>query len=261
MAAFFDAISQDPKDLKMEKLLAKDPFQNIVYHQSGPNKLFKFHCAQVFIAADSLKRLRKYVKFVPLSDISPRLSGKSYFTIACVCETWRDLLFLSDLKTCKRLLSTENCPYLKKYDLVAIANAQVGSSMKILSDKQIIRIGRCENVEKCSCAGDGSEHCSVFVDSSKRTTCKFHCSELFKKAGNTRMLLKQNTKVLIDSPTSSPARPSLSDRKPLIEISAQAVKDYIDNHSGGRAALFQKAMDPKGPKIGSGLSTGDIVLL
>jgi hypothetical protein len=67
---------------------------------------------------------------------------------------------------------------------------------------------------------------------------------------------------MTDSPVSSPNRPLDIDRKVLVEISHQAIEEYLQNHPNGRGAKFHKASEPKkGPKVGTGFSEGDVIFL
>jgi hypothetical protein len=262
MTSFIEAISQDPHDIKMTKLLAKNPFQNIVLRRGGAAELFRIQCVEVYVQPNSIKKLRKYVKFVPLKEVSAKMSGRAFFTVGCVCEMQGSAVLISDLKSAQHILIAEKCPILKKCDVIAIANAEVGSSLRTYVASQILCIGRCENVGPCSCAESRDMRCSAYVDTSVRASCDFHCSELFSKAGASRALLKQNTRLMTDSPQTSPDRPFSVARKPLVEISAHAIDEYLEYHSNGRAAKFHKALDPKkAPQVGAGFSAGDVIML
>jgi hypothetical protein len=260
MSAFLDAISQNPVEIKLTRALAKNPFRNVIAYEGGATELFKFHCDSIFVKPESLKKLRKYVKFVPFGELSPRLSSRAYFTIACVCKIKGDLLFVSDLRTAKRVLHAPQRPVIRPFDIIGIANAVVGDDLKTTSENQIIRIGRCETVVKCG-HSEPDERCSIFIDSRNGVSCEYHCTTAFKQAGTSRMLLKQNTRMMTtESPASSPDRAGILQRRPLEEVPQPVIDQYLDLHATGRGAKFTKVLRPKeGPKIGAGLAQGDTI--
>lgn len=260
MSAFLDLISQDPKEIRLMRSLNKHPFRNIAQHHGGECKICHFHCDCSYIRPDSLKKLQKYVKYIPLAELSPRSSNRSYFTVGCICDIKGNMIYLSDLHACKRILVADYAPVLNKFDIIAVANAEIDDRMHTTQQSQIIRIGHNDRVEKCSHYGT-DDNCSGFVDTRKSPTCDFHCNQMFVDAGNSRSLLKQNTKAAV-TPMSSPDRVESLNRPPLREIPKEFVNEYIETHAYGRGAKFAKALDRKNsPVIASGFSAGDTILL
>lgn len=262
MSSFLNAIAQDSENVLMTRSLSKYPFKNLTHQQGGEAKMYHFNCDVTYVRPESLRKLKKYVKYVPLADVSPRACTRSYFTIACVCEVRGDAIYVSDLHACKKVVHAYNHPPVAPFDIIAIANADVSGRMETKEACQIVRIGKNNSVVRCNHYGDGGD-CSGVVDSRKSPTCDFHCSDMFRRAGENRMLLKQNTKIMATgTPESSPDRATILDRPPLRDLPATVVNEYIDSHSYGRGAKFARALEQKsGPVVGTGFSQGDVILL
>ena len=260
MSAFLDLISQDPAELRLMKSLSKNPFKNVAHQHGGASTICHFHCDESFIRPDSLRKLKKYVKYIPLAELTPRSSVRSYFTVGCICDIKGNTIYLSDLHACKRILVADYYPVMKKFDVIAVANAEISDKMHTTEQCQIIRIGHNDSVVKCSHYGSDQE-CSGFVDSRKSPTCDFHCNKMFVDAGNSRPLLKTNTRAAV-SPMTSPDRVESLNRPALREVPQEFVNEYVAAHAYGRGAKFAKAMDQKkAPVIGAGFAPGDIILL
>ena len=257
--SFIDAISRDPAERRMRKALTRCPFQNVAVHRGGAAKMFHFNCDISYVRPESLKKVKKYVKYLPLADLSA--SDHTYFTVACICDIKGDTLYLSDLHSCKRVMIANDHPYLCIFDVIAIANAELDDGkLKTSEGSQIVRIGHNNSVQKCNRYGEDKQ-CSGFVDARERPTCDFHCNKAYMEAGNSRALLKQNTNSMRGIPISSPGL-EVFDRPPLQEIPKEFVNEYMETHAYGRGAKFAKTLDRmNSPVIGAGFSSGDIILL
>jgi hypothetical protein len=87
---------------------------------------------------------------------------------------------------------------------------------------------------------------------------------MFAEAGNSRTLLKQNTRVLADlTPASSPERlGNILDRAPLPEVPEEYIAEYLAKHANGRGAKLMNALKQKsGPTIAAGFKRGDVIPL
>jgi hypothetical protein len=262
MSTFLDAIAQDPVHIRMARELGTNPFRDVIRRTGKSSEIFEFPLDATFVQPESLTKLAKYVKYIPLSELCPRVCAKSYFTVACVCGIQGHLILLSDLRVCKHILHAPKCPPIQQYDVIAIANAGWGSKLEVHEERHIIRIGHNNEVTQCSYAGT-DDLCSGYVDLRKNPMCEHHCRKIFTAAGSSRMLLKQNTRVLVDSsPTTSPDRSTIMERAPLAEIPSAFVNEYLANHPNGRGAKFMKALDKKATRtIGVGFSRGDMIQL
>jgi hypothetical protein len=263
MSSFLESITPDRHTTEMRRCFAKDPFKDLIPETGGAIEFLGFNLDRTFVKSESLKKLKKHVNYVPFAQISSRVRGSLSFTIACVCDIRGDSLLLSDLRSTTQVLIAENAPPLVQWDVIAIANVEIGKKLRVKEAKQIVRIGECRTVEKCTHAGDGGQ-CCVFVDSRNGPTCDYHCRQLFADAGKNRMFLKQNTRVMVDeTPKSSPERfGGVLDREPLAEVPNQYVNEYLENHPHGRAAKFLNALKKKdGPTIGAGFKPGEFIPL
>jgi hypothetical protein len=263
MSTFLDSITHDSNTASILRAFSKDPFKNLISQSGGPSTLLGFNLNRTFIRPESLKKLQKHVKYVPFGEISGRLTVRTYFTVACICDIRGDSLLLCDLHSAKHILRSESLPPLEKWDVIGIANAEIHKELHVREEKQIVRIGTCTTVDKCTHAGDGNR-CCVFVDTINGPTCDHHCRQLFEEAGMNRAVLKQNTRLLVDmSPQSSPEKMgTVIDRTPLPEVSQEYISDYLESHANGRGAKFMKALQQKsGPTIGAGFKPGDVIPL
>jgi hypothetical protein len=119
-------------------------FRCLTVELGGPTTLFNFPLSRTFVRPSALQALEKQITYVPLSEVSQRLSARSYFTIACICDMEGDLFLISDQSSTKRFLDAAGHPILNKFDVVAIANAQVTNRLTTRTAKQIRRIGSCD---------------------------------------------------------------------------------------------------------------------
>jgi hypothetical protein len=263
MSSFLDAIAQDSHTTAMLRAFATNPFRTVIQQSGGSTALLGFNLDCTFVRPKSLTKLQKHVKYVPFGEISARLTVRTYFTIACICEVGVDSFLVSDLRSAKHVLRAENFPPLNQWDVIAIANAEIRKELYVRDEKQILRIGTCETVTQCTHAGDG-DRCCVFIDSRNGPTCDHHCRQMFVDAGKRRMFLRQNTRVLADvTPQTSPERlGTILDQPPLPEVPAEFVSQYLENHANGRGAKFMNALKKKsGPTIAAGFKPGDVITL
>ncbi|KAK8899694.1 hypothetical protein M9Y10_002016 [Tritrichomonas musculus] len=267
MKSFIDNITPDQEKVKKIKSLGKHPFKNVPVFHGGFQNMYHFNFDKTCVKLSALKKLEKYIKYVPLNEISPRLSGRSFFTIACVCDIAQSVLSISDLKNTKFSLLAEEYPTLQKFDMIAFANAEVSITLRIRSSDQIIKIGHCEKVVKCSqCETNHSDKCTTFVDIRNGPTCDFHCHQLVMKSADDRPMLKmaQNQmKFQQDfSPLTSPERIPSVFHGPQIKLPDDYLTKYFENHRGSRLTKISKLINPcKDHKIGVGLNEGDIIVL
>jgi hypothetical protein len=262
MSAFLDAMAQDPVQIRKARELGANPFKDVTRRTGKSAEIFEFNLDTTFVQPDSLAKLTKCVKYVPLAELCPRVCARSYFTIACVCGIQGNLFLLSDLRVSKHVLHAPRCPPINQYDVIAIANAGWGSKLELQEEKHIVRIGHINEVSQCTYDGHG-DMCSGYVDIRKNPMCEHHCRKVFAAAGSSRMLLKQNTRIMVDSSCpSSPEGFTVMDRAPLSEVPPAFVNEYLTNHPNGRGAKFWKAIDRKTTRrIGVGFSVGDMIHL
>ena len=86
MSSFIDAITRDPEDARMMRALRNNPFRDVAPHIGPAEKIMHFQCDVTYVRPHALRKLKKYVKYVPLGDITPRNCRQAFFTIACVCD-------------------------------------------------------------------------------------------------------------------------------------------------------------------------------
>lgn len=267
MADFLRAIAPASGSGLNQRVLSRDPF-SMVRQQSGRNstetRICGFDCDKIYVSVKDMHKLKKHIKYIPLSELTVSACAKgAYFTVGCVCDIDEDRFYLSDLHSAHRVLiaSPDHC-VIQINDVIAIANAKIERALETEEQKQIIRIGHIDEVEHCSHYGENVSDCSGYVDPRKNPICDFHCKLGVQKARNSRAFLKQDTKFKDVSPESSPQRASIFAQRPLREIPAEFVNQYIGEHSYGRGAKFSKALDRKdAPTIGVGFTPGDIILL
>lgn len=266
MKSFIDDITPDQEKVKKIKLFSKCPFQSVPVFHGGFQNMFHFNFDKTYVKLGALKKLEKIVKYVPLNEISPRLSGRSFFTIACVCDITRSTLQISDLRNTKYSLIVEECPSLQKFDMIALANFEISITLRVRHLDQIIRIGHNEKVTKCSqCSTNPNDKCTIFIDSRNGPHCDFHCQQLVMKSSEDRPMLKMaqtQMKFQNYTPISSPdIVPSIS-KGPQVKLPDDYLTKYFETHRGARISKISKLILPtkEDHKIGVGLSAGDIIV-
>lgn len=267
MKSFIDSITPDQDKVKKIKSFSKCPFKSVPVFHGGFQNIYNFNFDKTYVKLGALKKLEKIVKYVPLSELSPRLSGRSFFTIACVCDINRSTLLISDLRNTKYSLLVEDCPTLQQFDMIAIANFEVSITLRIKHSDQLIRIGHCEKITKCSqCDLNPSDKCAIYIDSRNGPHCDFHCHQLVMKSGDDRPMLKMaQTQMKFQqnlSPITSPERISSILQGPHIKLPDDYLSKYFESHKGARLTKISKLICPikDDHRIGVGLTEGDIIV-
>lgn len=266
MMSFIDSITPDQDKAKKIKSFSKCPFKSVPVFHGGFQNMFQFNFDRTYVKLGALKKLEKIVKYVPLSELSPRLSGRSFFTIACVCDITRSAILISDLKNTKYSLIVEECPTLQQFDMIAIANFEISITLRVKHSDQIIRIGHCDKISKCSqCDSNPNDKCTIYVDSRNGPHCDFHCHQLVMKSGDDRPMLKMaqtQLKFQNISPFTSPDRTPSMIKGPQVKLPDDYLEKYFETHKGSRISKISKIILPckEDHKIGVGLSAGDVIV-
>jgi hypothetical protein len=233
---------------------SKGHLKDVIRESGGPATLFDFRLDRTCVRPASLKKYGKTNKYIPLAQLSQGCSARSHFTTGCVCEILGDAMLLSDLHSIKRILRARDRPVLNKFDVIAIEDPKTSPELAIDRPEQIVCIGSCGNVTKCTHSGD-DDVCCVYIDSRNGPVCDTHWDQLYKNAQRARMLGPADS-----SPGSSPARPTV--RQPLAEVPIRFINQYLENQPHGRAAKMMRATSVgEAPKIGSGFAPGDDIPL
>ena len=259
MSAFLEKISNDSEAIRLKKIYGKDPFHKIIARKSGYSEIFGFKCDESYIETNTLKKLKKYVKYYPLNEVSSNLSERHWFTVCCVCEKGNSTLVVSDLHRSMKLVMCKFIGSIKKHDIIAISNSDVGKQIVIKNEDSILRIGHCSEVDKCIRFSEKSEDCSCYIDKRNGSSCDFHCNQMFLEAGKNRMFLKQTTIPYANQKTQS--NDSILNQPPLKEYSEKAVETYIVSHPNGRGSKMVLNQRDSAPIIGKGFTQGDTIVL
>lgn len=266
MSSFIDCITPDPKQAQTNQILKSQPFIRLPIFHGGFQVMYNFNFDSTDIKLDALRKLEKYLKYVPLRDLSPRLSGRLFFTIGCIINITKSTLTLSDLRGFKISVRYEEIPPLHQFDMVAVANCEVSITLGLRSSDQIMRIGHCEQVRKCSkCENNPEEKGILYVDPRNGPYCEYHCHQLVMESGQDRPLLKvaQSDLKFENSPFSSPVKAASAYHGPSIKLPDDYIEKYFQTHRGPRAARISKLFQPEKEvhQIGAGFSKGDIIVL
>ena len=272
MSSFIESISQDPKEVYAIRQFISNPFKSIPVFHGGFKHSFHFNFDSTSVKLEKLKKLKKTIRYIPLNEISTRLNTKTFFTIACIGELHHTFAEITDLLHKKFILRCdEGIPsHIHQFDMIALANVEIGQSLRIKRKDQIIKIGHNEKVQKCTGYGT-SNNCCDYVDIRNSPHCDFHCKQLAFNAGDRPMLKLAQTQMKFDaSPETSPKHFGIIANAPSLIIPDDYVEKYLEAHKTGRAARLNKILNNQNaksnnqtfkPQIAAGFSQGDIILL
>ncbi|OHT10344.1 hypothetical protein TRFO_20488 [Tritrichomonas foetus] len=286
MTSFLQSISQDQDELRAIREFKQNPFKKIPNQNCGFKYMFHFNFDKTYVKLESLKKLQKHIKYIPLKDLSPRLNSRTFFTIGCIYEISRreqnhnslldnpmTILQVCDLHNTKFTIRCDDAPTtLRQFDMIAIANPDISVTLRVKSKEQILRIGHNEKVQHCSQFDPKKygkdEKCGQYIDIRNGPHCDYHAHNLAMQSGAQRPMLKlAQTQMKFDTPANSPMSSPLHGigfmHGPSLQLPDNYIQKYLEEHKSGRAAKINKILNSEKPKhqIGAGLTKGDLIIL